>query len=79
MALVLAEVRARSTTPDGRLRISFGPGVDSAALVELVEAEHHCCAFFSFSITFDARGLGLEVGAPETAAEIVEALFGRAS
>ena len=77
--LVLAEVRTRSTTPDGRLRIGFGPGVDSAALVELVEAEHHCCAFFSFSITFDARGLGLEVGAPETAAEIVEALFGRAS
>jgi MerR family transcriptional regulator, copper efflux regulator len=75
----LGQVRTRSSTPDGRLRIEFVPGVDASALVELVEAEQHCCAFFSFSMTFDSRGVGLEVGAPESAAELVDTVFGKAS
>jgi DNA-binding transcriptional MerR regulator len=76
---VLASARERSTTPDGRLRVEFGRNVDLAELARLVEAEQQCCTFFSFALTIDGRGIALEVGAPEGAAEVVDTVFGKAS
>ena len=75
---VLSLVRARTQTPDGRLRVEFDPGIDVGELARLVAAEQQCCAFFSFALTVDRRGIALEVDAPEDAAEIVSALFGTA-
>ncbi len=76
---VLSAACERSTTDDGRLRIGFGPDVDLAALTRLIQAEHQCCSFFAFALTVDERGIALEVGAPDAAAEIVDSMFGRAT
>jgi hypothetical protein len=75
---VLSLVRTRTETPDGRLRVEFESAVDVGELARLVAAEQQCCAFFSFALTIDRRGVALEVDAPETATEIVTALFGTA-
>ena len=73
---VRLQVQARSRTADGGLRLEFGGDVDVAGLARLVAAEQHCCPFFSFALTVDERGTGLEVRAPEGAADIVAELFG---
>jgi hypothetical protein len=44
-------------------------------LARLVAAEQHCCAFISFAITVDQRGVALEVRAPDGADRIVTTLF----
>ena len=61
---------------DGGVRLEFPADTDIAHIVGLAEAEQSCCRFFSFSITVDERGVGLEVRAPDDAAEIVHGLFG---
>jgi MerR family transcriptional regulator, copper efflux regulator len=70
--------RARSRTPllGGGLRIEFDESVGVEDLARLVAAEQGCCAFYSFALTFDARGVGLEVSAPAGAEPVLEALFG---
>jgi len=73
---VLGNAHSRTRVDDGGLRLAFNPGVDLASLADLVVAEQQCCAFFSFAITADARGVALEVRAPAGADEIVESLFG---
>jgi hypothetical protein len=73
---VLDRARTRSTTADGARRVEFGDDLDVGNLAELVAAEQRCCAFFSFAITVDSRGIGLEVTAPDDAAEVVDSLFG---
>ena len=72
---VLDRGRSRTTTADGGVRVELGDEVDVAELIRLVQAEQACCAFFSFAVTVDGRGLGLEVRAPDDAGEIVTALF----
>ena len=67
---------ARSSAPDGALRLEFGDGIALGELARQVEAEQACCAFFSFTMTLDGRGVALEVRAPERAADLVAALFG---
>jgi MerR family transcriptional regulator, copper efflux regulator len=74
---VLGDVVARTRTSDGRLRVEFGAHIDPADLARLTAAEQRCCAFFSFNITIDARGVALEVGAPDGADEVVASLFGQ--
>jgi len=74
---VLAKVVGRERIEGGR-RLTFGRGTSMATVVDLAEAEQRCCSFFRFAITVDGRGLALEVSAPESANEIVEALFGGA-
>jgi hypothetical protein len=74
---VLAQVRSRSTTADGALRAELDDGIDIAELARLVVAEQQCCSFFSFAITVDARGIALEVNAPEGATDVVASLFGQ--
>ena len=73
---VLDGAGARTTAADGTLRVEFGDDTDLGELARLVVAEQHCCAFLSFAITVDQRGLGLEVRAPEEAGEVLATLFG---
>ncbi len=72
----LAPARSRVRAGDGTVRLEFNEDIQLAPLAELVAAEQRCCAFFSFAITVDARGIALEVRAPDGAEEIVESLFG---
>ena len=76
---VLHQARSRTAPVPGTLRITFDDALPLEELARLVAAEQGCCAFFSFSITMDQRGIGLEVRAPEGTDEIVAALFGRAA
>jgi MerR family transcriptional regulator, copper efflux regulator len=64
------------TAIDGGVRLQFGPDVDVAELARLTMAEQDCCRFFSFAITVDQRGIGLDVRAPDDALSIVHTLFG---
>lgn len=72
---VLASAGSRVATPDGGLRIELGE-VALDELARMVAAEHRCCAFFSFAITVDRRGVALEVRAPEGAEAALGSLFG---
>jgi MerR family copper efflux transcriptional regulator len=74
---VLGHARARTTAPDGSVRVEFDDAIAPDELTRLVAAEQHCCAFFSFAITIDRRGVALEVRAPEGATDIVRSLFGQ--
>jgi DNA-binding transcriptional MerR regulator len=76
---VLAHVTHREPTPGGGLRLDLGPAVPLDELVRLAAAEQGCCAFFSFAITIDHRGIALEVRAPDDAADVVTAVFGAAA
>ena len=72
---VLAFSRARHDVGGG-VRIEFQPDVPVAEVARLAAEEQRCCAFFSFGLTVDERGVGLEVRAPDSAADILTALFG---
>jgi MerR family copper efflux transcriptional regulator len=72
--------RVVDRTPiDGGVRLSLAPGTPLPDVAALVQAEQKCCAFFSFALTVDGRGTGLEVRAPATATDAVTALFGAGS
>lgn len=73
---VLDASRDRTTSPDGSMRLELGTAYDLGALATLVAAEQQCCAFFSFAITVDHRGVGLEVSAPDGAQALLAELFG---
>jgi hypothetical protein len=73
---ILADADSRTTGADGAIRIAFGGTTQLVELARLVEAEQRCCAFLSFTIVADHRGLTLDVRAPEGAAEVMSALFG---
>ena len=75
---LLAVVTARVAFADG-VRVEFAPDAPIAEIARLASAEHGCCSFFSFVITVDQRGVGLEVHAPDDARPVVDALFGVAS
>jgi DNA-binding transcriptional MerR regulator len=64
------------TAIDGGVRLEFDDTVDVAELARLAAAERDCCRFFSFAITLDHRGVGLEVTAPADAHAALTALFG---
>lgn len=73
---LLDRARSRTSTQGGALRIDFESGLDVQELARLVAAEQTCCAFFSFALTVDGRGVGLEVRAPQGTGDILTALFG---
>jgi hypothetical protein len=56
--------------------VEFAGDVPIADLARLAAAEQKCCRFFSFDLTVDDRGVGLEVRAPDGAEDLVAALFG---
>lgn len=72
---MLSFVTGRSSV-DGGVRLELDPSVPVSDLARLARAEQDCCRFFSFVITLDARGVALEVRAPDDARSIVHALFG---
>lgn len=74
---ILGQARSRTTAADGALRVEFDVDLELGELARLVTAEQHCCAFISFAITVDARGIALEVHAPGDASDIVASLFGQ--
>jgi hypothetical protein len=76
---LLVQATGRVAAPGGVLRIELGTNPDLAGLADLVAAEQRCCAFLSFAITVDHRGVGLEVTAPAGAEQAVASLFGAAA
>jgi DNA-binding transcriptional MerR regulator len=72
---LLAYVTSRSEV-DGGVRLELDADVPLDDLARVVAAEQNCCQFFAFAVTIDARGIGLEVRAPDDAGPIVQALFG---
>lgn len=62
----------------GGVRLQFGTDAPLADIARLAGEEQSCCSFFSFAVTVDGRGVGLEVRAPEAAAELLGTLFGLA-
>ncbi|MEY2420995.1 MAG: hypothetical protein QOI95_1062 [Acidimicrobiaceae bacterium] len=62
------------TTTGMRLRFDTDPDV-AATIADLAAREAECCAFFSFSITVDARGVWLGVDAPPDGRPVLDALF----
>jgi len=75
---LLVPAVGRVPIADG-VRVHFARDVDIAAIAALVAAEQECCRFFSFALTVDQRGFGLEVRAPDDALPVVHALFGAAA
>lgn len=63
----------------GGVRLVFDGVGRLTAVSELAAAEHECCPFFSFTVTVDGRGLGLEVRAPADGQDILTAVFGTAA
>jgi DNA-binding transcriptional MerR regulator len=75
----LEHALVRTTAADGARRIEFDDVLPLTELACLVEAEQRCCAFFSFTIFSDQRGLVLEVRAPAGAGDAVSILLGSCS
>lgn len=72
---LLGHVERRERIDDG-IRSVFTESVPTSELIRLVAAEQDCCQFFCFSITVDARGIALEVRAPQDAQLVVQSMFG---
>ena len=72
---LLGTVTSR-TAIEGGIRLQFAAGTDVAELARLAAAEQNCCRFFSFAITIDDRGVGLDVTAPHGGQTAITALFG---
>lgn len=76
---LLTHTTSRRTNPDASLRLEFRADVPLDELTRLLAAEQHCCAFFTFVLTIDVRGIALDVRVPEGAEAIANALFGEAA
>lgn len=74
--LLLDHVERREPI-DGGVRATFGPAAPLTELIRLAAAEQDCCAFFTFAITIDSRGVGLEISAPADGLPVLHALFGK--
>jgi DNA-binding transcriptional MerR regulator len=76
---LLVHATDRTSLADGGVRLALDAATPVDELVRLVTAEQGCCAFLSFAVTVDGRGLALEVRAPTQAASVLDALFGAAA
>ncbi len=78
---LLGSVVDREALPTGEtgIRLVLDSDAPLDELTRLAVAEQGCCAFFSFAITVDGRGLALEIRAPAHAEDVVVATFGTAS
>jgi MerR family transcriptional regulator, copper efflux regulator len=70
--LLDGSVASRSSIAGG-IHLAFHAAVDVVELMQLAVAEQDCCRFFSFAITVDHRGVGLDIVGPT---ETLEPLFG---
>ena len=73
---LLVYVTGRDRSADGGLRLTLYQDVPLDELIRLAAAEQGCCAFLSFALTIDHRGIALEVRAPDETADLVTAVFG---
>lgn len=74
-AELVAAATSRETTPDGE-QLEFPATAAMAARIgELCALEQACCPFFTFTVTFTAGRLTLQVTAPDDARELVTALL----
>jgi hypothetical protein len=71
----LEQATSRAHTDSGSVRFELDDRTDIADLARLVAAEQRCCAFLSFAITVDDRGLGLEISAPDEGRAVLDDLF----
>jgi DNA-binding transcriptional MerR regulator len=76
---VLGHALVQTTKADGTRQIEFDDALELTELAHLVEAEQRCCAFFSFTIISDHRGLVLQAWAPAGAGDAISILFGPGS
>lgn len=72
---VLTHVLSRDAIAGG-LRLSLSDSAPVSRIAELAVAEQQCCAFFSFALTVDGRGVALEITAPGDGEAVVAELFG---
>lgn len=72
---VLSHVQSRDAISGG-LRLLLSDSAPVSRIAELTVAEQQCCAFFSFALTVDGRGVALEVTAPGDGEAVVAELFG---
>jgi hypothetical protein len=62
-----------SDTDDG-VALRFDDTVSAGEIADLAARERKCCAFFSFTIRITGDGTTLEVGAPDGARSLIDAL-----
>ncbi|KOV92281.1 MerR family transcriptional regulator [Streptomyces sp. NRRL B-3648] len=73
---LVAKATSHEEITDG-LRLSFPADAELAGdLAKLAAAEQSCCAFFDFTLHLTPTALQLDVRAPESAAGILDDLFG---
>jgi DNA-binding transcriptional MerR regulator len=72
--LLAHATECESTATGIRLRFAADPQLMST-VSELAIREAECCAFFSFTLTVDARGVWLAVDAPPDGRPVLDALF----
>lgn len=68
----------RKPISDG-LRLHFPAQASLSEIARLAEAEQACCAFFTFTITIDTRGVSVDVTAPADGQPMIDTVFGAAS
>ena len=73
----LLRTATRQAIPDG-VRLLFAPPAPVAEIARLVEAEHACCSFLTFTMTVDPQDVSLDVTAPAEGQAMVDAVFGTA-
>jgi hypothetical protein len=62
---------------EGGIAVTFEHDVArTAELARLMAAEYACCSFASYHLTIDARGVRMEVRAPEEGRDALVAMFG---
>lgn len=78
---LFAELLTDSTRPD-RLRLHLvltaGPGVEDRVR-DLVARESGCCSFFTFTVTAEADGIGMDVEVDAAHEAVLDALQDRAA
>ncbi|MGI8754505.1 MAG: MerR family transcriptional regulator [Acidimicrobiales bacterium] len=74
---MMGHVIAKEALPAGEtgVRLVLDPAAPLAELTCLAVAEQGCCAFFSFAITVDGRGIALEVRVPADSEDLLEELL----
>jgi hypothetical protein len=75
--LLNTAIERESTASGLRLRFAADPQL-VGTVADLVVREAECCAFFSFTLTVDARGVWLAIDAPPDARPLLDALFAAA-
>lgn len=75
---VVRQAERREPTARG-IRLRFDRDADAARLATLAADEQRCCSFFEFVLTIDGDGVTLEVGGPDEARSLIDALAGARS